>query len=301
MEGPLPQYKRGWISFFFAITMVYLWYYLAIYGDLFNHYLHTYWNSPSYIFSQNPPLEIIVRGPLYVSNFVERSLMIQIKNKNDYPIGNCPNTVVDKANTVNENPIVLTLFTTATDAIVYFSTIKSNLSFSMAQQGSLLPDQLVIDCIPAQSSVVGVVYIYVQQLPKNTSLPLGLSLNGKPTSLVYSIEVDPDPWKAFQHTFIENLFLPPWSNVWLFSFILIAINLAEVEDENDDLVKSFVPGLIDGVIAVSICLFLSSLVLGIFGGFFPIKLSGRTIIMIVLGGGFYFLRQKFYLPLAKTT
>jgi hypothetical protein len=208
-EGLFPKRTQGWLLLAILTLLFYWTYYFDLYHQLSTRYQTMFYNDT--VKDDQVNVRIAVRSPQFVSETVERTITVSITNLNDTPIDSLKIVV---------SPIE------GDQHYVSVSTVKSNLGFSTAESGNFLPNYIEFQNIPARATVAGIFQIYVGDVPEKTVLTLEFYRDDVSLSRIQA-RMTVDRQKAFQHSLIEAILLPPWSNGLLVVIALLIVKLVE--------------------------------------------------------------------------
>jgi hypothetical protein len=208
-EGLFPKRTQGWLLLAILTLLFYWTYYFELYHQLSTRYQTMFYNDT--VKDDDIGVRIAVRSPQYVSETVERTLTVSITNLNATPIESLKVVV---------SPIE------KDQHYVSVSAVKSNLGFSTAETGNLLPNYIEFQNIPARATVAGILQIYVGDVPEKTVLTLEFYRDDVSLSRIQA-RMTVDRQRAFQHSLIEAILLPPWSNGLLVVIALLIVKLVE--------------------------------------------------------------------------
>lgn len=218
-EGLFPRKTQGWLLLLILAISFYVGYYLVLYPQLYAGYLSAFWwNAPYSVGGDDSQVAITMRSPQFISEFVERSLVVYVTNKTGEPL----------------KDIFITVSPSEKDRLaVEVSTVRTRLGFSAPESGNVLPNFARFEYIPPYSTVPAIFYIYGNNISQGDEIALQIYRNS--TQLTGAAKMKADRYKTFQHSLIETILLPPWSNGVLAVLALLAVKLVEdlMPDQND--------------------------------------------------------------------
>lgn len=192
---PFPKTRDGWlVGILLSISMFLVYYFLPspLFHQLENAYLEHFWQGePKEI--QGTELEIEIRVPRYVSSFVEREIVMSIRNLTDSSISAGIIVSIEDALAIVRADTEIAASTYSGSSTVPFGIIPP--------KGTITRGLWFQPLIAEQESIHLAFYL-------QTGADVKSLTNGR-TSIAVSSE------KTLVQSFIRVLLLPPWLNLFL--------------------------------------------------------------------------------------
>lgn len=253
-ERPAPISYAGWLSAFFLSACLFWVYYSLLYGLISGQYQKVFWSSFSISTTEKEKISIRVHVPKYIADFVDREIRIESWNKSAIPkelhltvqAEMYDDKWAEKLKRDDCKPIELR------QPFVYISTEssfyqkennsigQSTVSLNLPSYGSSSANLWII-MQPGTQTEDGrcVVLRFYEIHPPLTDLdnrhqnceqseeglvcPLSRENSGEGGVFVVRL----DRQKTFAHSLINNLLLPPWSNILFPAVAFLTVGFAE--------------------------------------------------------------------------
>ncbi|MBI3173208.1 MAG: hypothetical protein HYZ25_05780 [Chloroflexi bacterium] len=208
---PIPQLRSSWSAALVHLITVFLLYYLLMFDYLLGLYGEQFVNIP---FEKEHSLQVWARVPRYSYSSGPSSLFIHAQNESDKTLNDVEIFLI--TTTPSNNPPLL--LPNLYDNKVYVSGVE----FPAIEPHSIATGRMSF-IAQTKTRVTGII------------LRIGgveeVSLNAKKTFFIE--ESNP---KSLQHSFLEIILLPPWSNGFILALVLLSTflihNKMEEEEEN---------------------------------------------------------------------
>jgi hypothetical protein len=279
---PFPRTKQGWITAFLLILVLFVTYYWILFSVLEKFYETALYTTkslevePVKCDEQNQKvlqqLELEISSPRYAAPFGARWFFVTIHNKNEQPI--------------EDIKLWIELRPKEAERLV-LPSIFGNSFF--------VEKSLHLSRLEPNSTTSGRILLYTIL---DTEMRVWLHINSK---CIAKIEnnlptITIDILKYLSHSFIENILLPPWSNLILCVAVIVICYITEKKEKEENLIDLSSMSLIAGVILpmrwllriLSLTFMLISL-----PWLFPSKLFELLLLIIFLLMMIYYKPEKY--------
>lgn len=206
---PLPQLRSSWVAALINTMLLFLVYYLVAFGGLLNLYKHQF--DPVYFAQSENQLKVWAYVPHYYNASEPAWVYTYIQNESDNPVYDIEVYLIA---TFDESTLLLPKLY---DKEVYSSGTKFDI---------ISPHSVTTARVPfvaqAEPIITKVVLIKIRD---GTREELE-RLNPKEF-----IRVNQSGWRSLQHSFLESILLPPWSNGFILALALFSSYLARKGEE----------------------------------------------------------------------
>ncbi len=214
MNLPVPSTRSGYVV---AILMTLIWMLLYYYSPpssnlLYNIYSHSMYTSGLSLLSNNHckelPVTIRIRLPKHSSELIPGYIYLHVKNDQDTRI---------------EKLVISVSGTGEKDWFLLPSVYTSNIFPNTARLEDFPPQGVTFLRFPLVFTEVKDVKIYVSV--DNSNYVCELNAGGE--------KLGPSGFGALQRAIVENLLLPPWSNLFIPTFVFVLVYLLESDDKGE--------------------------------------------------------------------
>lgn len=209
---PIPKIRSSWVSALLITIATFALYYLMFFDVLFEVYENQF--TTVYFEQSQHQVDVWASVPRYYNSSDPAWVYLYVKNKSDEPIYDLEVYMVVEASDSNT-----LLLPNLYDDKVY----SSGASFEV-----LAPNYVTtarISFVAQEEPVVSKVLLIENGNDTREEL------DGLDPTLV--VQMNKSNVRAFQHSFLENILLPPWSNGFILALVLFSVYLVRLGDDKD--------------------------------------------------------------------
>jgi len=209
---PVPQLRSSWVAALTNTVILFLVYYLVAFDGLLGLYKNQF--DPVYFEQSQNQLEVLAYVPRYYNSSEPAGVYLHIENKGDNPVYDIEVYLIT---TFDETTLLLyNLY----NREVYGSGIK-------------------FDFIAPHSIATARISLVAQAEPIITKVLLITAKDGNREELERLdpkefIRINESGWRALQHSFLETILLPPWSNGFILALALFSTYVVRKGDEEKE-------------------------------------------------------------------
>ena len=205
---PIPKVRSGWVAALLITVIVFVLYYGLLFGGLLRLY-KTQFDQTSFEPNQSQ-LYVWLYIPHYFHSSEPISAFLYVQNRGE---------------------------TSVTDVEVYLITSSKEppLLLPNITGDSESDNGVKIAVVEPHSVVAEEVSFIAQNKPSITGILLRTSVEEKP-QILYSkqtVELDESEIRSLQHSFLENILLPPWSNGFILALVLFSVYLVRTKKDEE--------------------------------------------------------------------
>jgi hypothetical protein len=254
MNLPIPNSRSGIFAGLSLTVAFFCVYYFSFYSQALHFYEEQFQEIPPYTIKN---IVVTLRVPKYVSNVIPGWLYVRIERNDE-----------------GTDPLLLNVSVLLNgERIIQLPSLYREEIFSRSAETDILPHSAVYLRLPLSTKI-------------EKTADVQFLVNGNPVPSTISLKSSENPWQALRRVIVENLLLPPWSNIIIPVFAFLCVYL--LESENDEkkygrfsaLTALLIFGLIEGVVVYQ---FLEELVSKRIFNWFPfVKLCLWFAVLVVV-------------------